>query len=205
MRIGGALLLLITGLAWSGLASAQVPAPVPGQVGQATVAGSAIAAQTLTDPELAALRGGFDLPGGMIVTLGVTTDTRVDGQEVLRTVFSVGDGPTQLAVLGRDGQSGVTPVAVRVDGAGVATADGTVSLRSAPGGVRAELAGDAVTINHLIGQSLGSIVVNSGNDRSIDVATTVDIGVRGVRPESVGSAASRIDTLALGSTALLGR
>lgn len=60
-----------------------------------------MAAPVLTDPELAQLTGKFLLPGGVEVALTVTSDTVLNGQPVLRTVFAV-DRTSSLAVYGRD-------------------------------------------------------------------------------------------------------
>jgi len=51
----------------------------------------------LADAELAEHRGGFSLPNGIDVALAVQTQTRVDGDIVLRTVFTVDDGPARFA------------------------------------------------------------------------------------------------------------
>lgn len=164
-------------------------------------------AAPLSAPELDALRGGFDLPGGGTITLGVVTTTRLDGQEVLRTVFNVQTGQPVITVLARNAGSpgGVTPIDATVGGAGVATADGTVTLAALPNGVRVELAGDRVDLSHLVGQSFGSVVANSADNRSIDVATTVNISLGGITRDAIGSSGARVDSLALDATARLSR
>ncbi|MDB5717675.1 MAG: hypothetical protein JWM38_1102 [Sphingomonas bacterium] len=53
----------------------------------------------LADSELAAMRGGFRLPGGIEVALTVRSDTSVDGALLLRSVFSVVNGAPLLQVL----------------------------------------------------------------------------------------------------------
>lgn len=161
--------------------------------------------QPLPDQRLDELRGGFDLPGGGTVTLGVVTTTRVDGQEVLRTVFNVQNGPT-VTVLARDGTSGgVTPVDPAIGGAGVRTADGTVTLVAMPNGMRVELAGDRIDVTHLVGQSFGSVIANSADNRVIDVATTLNISLGGVTQDAIGASSAAVDTLALDATARLSR
>ena len=171
----------------------------------AAVAQTAVAAPPLAVSELEKVRGGFDLPGGVSVSLGVVTETRINGQDVLRTVFNVQSGQPAITVLARaagtnDGLTSIGPV---VGGTGVATADGIVTLVAMPNGVRVELAGDRLDVSHLVGQSFGSVVANSANDRSIDVATTVNISLGGVSRDMIGGSSARIDTLALDATARL--
>lgn len=174
-------------------------APVP------ALAQSAVTATPLSPSQLEDVRGGFDLPGGVSVSLGVVTETRVNGQDVLRTVFNVQSGQPAVTVLARTGDSpdGLTPVAATVGGAGVATADGTVTLVAMPNGVRVELAGDRLDVSHLVGQSFGSVVANSADDRSIDVATTVNISLGGVARDMIGASSARVDALALDATTRL--
>lgn len=164
-------------------------------------------AAPLPDPELARERGGFSLPGGITLTLGVTTDTRIDGQEVLRTVVSLANGSPTLAVLGASGGSAtLDQVKLTANGASVATRDGLVSLRKTGEDLRVELAGDKVDITHLVGRgALGSIVANAADNRSIEVSTSVDIGLAGVRPDQVGGAMAQANNLALDATTQLVR
>ena len=55
----------------------------------------------LIDEKLSSMRGGFTLPGGLQVALGVTTESRIDGQLVLRSTFTLGDGAQSLQVEAR--------------------------------------------------------------------------------------------------------
>lgn len=160
----------------------------------------------LAAEELAKLRGGFQLPGGIAVTIGVTTATQLNGQEILRSTFNISDGSPVVRVIAADPSSGrSSEVQATVNGGGVQTRDGSVQLRSTPGGLRVDLAGDAINVSHLIGNALGTVVANSGNDRSIDVTTSVNIGLSGIRPEAVGSSAIRAENLALDATTRLVR
>ena len=159
----------------------------------------------LTPAQLAELRGGFQLPGGLAITIGVTTATRIDGREVLRSTFNIRDGLPQVGVLANDAAGKLASVTATADGAAVTTADGVVRLRSAGDGVRVDLAGDAIQVSHLLGSALGSIVANSGNDRSIDVTTSVDIGLSGITPDAIGGSAIRAENLALDATARMVR
>lgn len=68
---------------------AAVPAPAAAQVGE-----------PLSDAELATITGKFVLPSGVTLALSVTSDTVVDGQLILRTVFRV-DDTARVTVMGR--------------------------------------------------------------------------------------------------------
>ena len=52
---------------------------------------AAIAAPRLSDAQLASLRGGVQLPNGLMLTLGIDIQTRIDGLLALHTVY-VSDG-----------------------------------------------------------------------------------------------------------------
>lgn len=153
----------------------------------------------MTDAELDEARGGFALPGGMVITLGVTTDTRVDGREVLRTVFTLNGDLTRLTVSAAgNGADALRAIALSPDGASVQTAAGLVRLRTSSEGGRVELAGDRLDITHLVGRgALGSLIVNAADNRAIDVSTTIDIGLSGIRPDQLGGAMARVETVAL--------
>lgn len=64
----------------------------------ALAAATALPGTPVSDPELATMRGGFRLPGGIDVALTVTTQTSIDGALVLRSVFRADDGKPTLAV-----------------------------------------------------------------------------------------------------------
>lgn len=61
----------------------------------------AFAAPAVSDDDLSAATGKFTLPNGVDLALAVTSDTVIDGQLVLRTVFTI-DNSAQLTVLGRE-------------------------------------------------------------------------------------------------------
>ena len=170
------------------------------------VANAQLDAQSLSDRELATLRGGFALPGGLNVSVGVTTDTRVDGQTVLRSVFTLDDRTPRMNMQAvREGQTALSTIDVVPDGTGVATANGVVSVRGLPGGNRITLDGVGTDVTHLAGQAFGSVLANTVDNRAIDVSTTVDIRVSGVTPDMLGSAMLRVEGLALDAASRLGR
>ena len=51
-------------------------------------------------------------------------------------------------------------------------------------------------VRHLVGQAVGSMVANSGNDVTIDVDTVVDIQIGNGNPLNLGPNMLRVDTLA---------
>lgn len=72
----------------------------------------------LSDADLAAITGKFVLPNGVALALSVTSDTVVDGQLILRTVFKV-DDTARVSVLGR---TTADATAYPASGAGTAAA-----------------------------------------------------------------------------------
>ena len=158
--------------------------------------------EPLPAERLGELRGGFDLPGGGSITLGVVTTTRVDGHEVLQTVFNLETGAPTITVLGRTGDgSGVS--AVTPGSVGINTLDGRLTVSTIRNGVRVELAGNGLDVSHLLGGAFGSVVANTADNRAIDVSTTLDISMSGVARDAIGASRAGIDTLALDATSRL--
>lgn len=63
-------------------------------------------APQVPDPELAEMRGGFRLPNGIDVALTVQTQTAINGNIVLHTVFRADQGTPSLSVFApRDGEA----------------------------------------------------------------------------------------------------
>lgn len=158
----------------------------------------------LTDAQLAELRGGFALPGGGDLNLGVVTSTYVDGALVVRSTYTVtGDTPAvQVSARGADAQAQDLAIS---DGQTVATADGQVTLVRTADGTQVRFSGDQLNVTALSGRNIGSIVQNSGNDRTIGVVTNIDLGLTGVARDGLGSSLSRAGTLALDATTRLAR
>lgn len=59
---------------------------------------SPFGAPPVSDEQLADMRGGLRLPNGIDVALAVQSDTVVNGQLVLRSVYRIDNGPAQLSV-----------------------------------------------------------------------------------------------------------
>lgn len=108
----------------------------------------------LTDTELSAMRGGFTLPGGVQVAIGIAIETRVDGTLALRTALNDG---------------GVT----------VDAGTGVLTVSRAGANTIAQLAGQGIDVSQLVGRATATIIANTGSDRVIDTATTVSIDLSG--------------------------
>lgn len=55
-------------------------------------------APAVSDAELSEMRGGFALPGGIDLSIVVRTETSVDGNLLLRSVYALDQGPATLQV-----------------------------------------------------------------------------------------------------------
>lgn len=107
---------------------------------------------------------------------------------------STGSGPTASA-----SDLGLTPLDVQ-PGVGVSTADGVVTLSALPRGTQVDLAGNGLAIANLVGQSIATAVINSANNRTIDTVTNVNIDLQSAGALALGSAALKVDAIALDAT-----
>ncbi|MCW2380664.1 MULTISPECIES: hypothetical protein [unclassified Sphingobium] len=207
---------------------------------------------------LAESRGKFLLPNGVEVAMAVQTDTSVDGQLLLRSVFTVDQGAPRLAIyapqstrqsgapgtsgpsqhagnpgdvwVSFDRESGVSLVersyrpsvgAVTVStgeqaeiglspdgstplplgpGDRAQTQNGTVGLDRLGSGFKVTLSQQDLEVSHVFGLALGSVLLNSGNNRAIETSTTINLDLMNATPATVGSAMPRIDSMALDAT-----
>lgn len=156
------------------------------------------------DQSLEKMRGGFVLPTGLNVGIGITTETRIDGQLVLRSVFTADHGPGTLAIQGRDAAGNLVNLPVEPGGQAVGP-DGTIKLVANGDSTRLTLNGKGTDVSHLLGNGYGSIVTNSVDGRTIDVATTIDLDLRSAMPSNLGSSLFRVETLSLDATQSLTR
>ncbi len=207
------------------------------------------AAAPVAEADLAEMRGGFALPGGIDIALAVQMDTAVDGALVLRTVFTASQGTPTLAVyapapgtrgpatataptatgantpaliLDRGagtttlepggtapaavavavGQTtvappaGLAPLPVAAGGPAIATGGGLVQLSAIPSGTRIELSGAMIDITQLVGATFVNMVRNSGNDRTIDTATTINVALGNTAATTAATAAARVADIA---------
>lgn len=162
-------------------------------------------ADPLRDEQLSTLRGGFTLPGGLQVGLGVTTESRIDGQLVLRSTFTLGAGAESLQVEARSSDGSLHRIDVPQAGS-LTGPDGTLTVVRKNGAADVVLNGAQLDLTHLAGsRAFGSIVANSADGRTIDVNTLVSLDIRGATPDRIGSSLLRVETLALDTTAGLVR
>lgn len=120
----------------------------------------------------------FDRRSGAQITPPTVSTIRVGG---------TGAGAAEL---------GLTPITVAAGGPAVRTPDGLVSVTTLPNGTQVSLAGDQIGIAHLVGPSVATAILNSGNDRTIDTVTTIGIDLHDAAALAMGSAAMKVDALA---------
>ncbi|MCB4858175.1 hypothetical protein K7W03_01060 [Sphingobium sp. PNB] len=135
----------------------------------------------VSDESLSDMRGGFDLPNGMRLSLGVEIATFVDNSLALRTVLHVTE----------PGHSGVQ-VTVPVSSAAL----GAVSVAQAEGGAAVMLKGPDLEIQHLAGSNTGVLIANTLDNRSIDTIANVNIAL-GDAAVPVGNMILRIESVVL--------
>jgi hypothetical protein len=80
---------------------------------------------------------------------------------------------------------------------GVTTADGVVRTVSDGGWRAVELKGSDITITHLAGNAIGSVISNSGSDRAIDTLTNLSIDLGNAGPDVIGSAMLRVEAVSI--------
>lgn len=252
MRIAQALILACTavipvGAAWAGAEMAFDSAPV-------------------SDAELAGNYGKFIAPGGIDLAMSVQSDTAVDGQLVLRSVFTVDQGPARIQVyapapgtqgpsyqgnatvgqaqsgagnpglsvtvdrMGANtsvqptfgagsqapnvavttggqsvaataaGNDGLVPVIATAGGGAVPTGAGAVSISSTSTGTRITLDALGLSISHLVGGATGTVVANTGNNRTIDTVTSMSIDVRNGDSLAIASSLMQVSGIATAAT-----
>ena len=179
----------------------------------------------VSDAALADQRGGFALPGGGQINVAVQSDTRINGQLVLRTVLIAAQAAPTLSVFVKndgagdpastvvtaggttvnlttkappitaDAPPGMTQVAL-TPGQSVTTAAGDVRYDKTGAAAQIVLNAPDLQVRQLMGQAFGSIVSNRGNDMTIDNSTIINIDMSGAPTLSFGSALPRLDALA---------
>jgi hypothetical protein len=127
------------------------------------LAGNAIAAE-----ELAEMRGGFAMPGGMTVAFGFDIETRLGGVTAERlNMPNTALGPGMAA-----------PVMTVTDANGVAR---QVTMSGAPFMVESVGANGATRVQTMIGNGITSIVQNAANGQQVQRFATVTVDVAGMR------------------------
>jgi hypothetical protein len=139
------------------------------------VASGLFDAPKMTDEELAAQRGGFELPGGIQIALAARITTDVDGVRLLYTVLQFSPtGNSAAAQIAGQEASGLDPHGASV----VATLPG-------------------LTVEHIIGQRIGSVISNTADNRIIDHQVSIDLSLSNVQPLGIGSAVFRVQSLGI--------
>lgn len=132
-----------------------------------------------------------------VLTSGASVlfDRRSGAQITPPTVGTIRVGGTGAAGAGA-AELGLTPITVAAGGPAVRTPDGLVSVTTLPNGTQVSLAGDRIGIAHLVGPTVATAILNSGNDRTIDTVTTIGIDLHDAAALAMGSAAMKVDALA---------
>lgn len=179
---------------------------------------------TLTDLQLDELRGGFELPNGMDVVVGIDIQTLVNGALALRSVLNTDTGTPVVFVGDSSGvasssgagaaagggvvvrvgdttttyqaEAGQQQVVLTANGPAVSTPSGSVQLVKDGSGSQVILNGNSLELRQMIGSLTGSIVANTANDRTIDTIVTVNVDVQN-SALLVGNAALHADSIAL--------
>jgi|SRR5579859_2927337 len=186
---------------------------------------AAYKAAIVSDAALDTMRGGFELPNGMDISIGIQIDTLVNGSTVLRTLLTGSDGstlqvfaggPTTSSDTGNAGKGlsvhvGSTVLAdgsvsngqlvqLTPNGASVVTESGTVHLVQSNGQSTVLLDGNNLALQHMIGALTGAIVANQGSDRTIDTNVTVNLNIQN-SAIPIGNMLMHIDNVLLGAGA----
>lgn len=186
---------------------------------------AAYATAIVSDAALDTMRGGFELPNGMDISIGIEIDTLVNGSTILRTLLTGSDGSTLQVFAGgptatidtSNAGKGLTVhvgstaladgsasngqlVELTPNGASVVTDSGTVHLVQSNGQSTVLLDGDGLALQHMIGALTGAIVANQGGDRTIDTNVTVNLNVQN-SAIPIGSMLMHLDNVLLGAGA----
>lgn len=151
------------------------------------------------DLSLGEARGGFLLPGGLDVSLAIASTTTVNGATVLRTILSADRALASLSVQAAAG-SGVLQ-ALSPGGTSFSVSGGTVRVAGDGANTRVTLDTAELDVTHLVGQTIGSIASNRGNDVAVDTTTNVNIVLSNATALNLGSAMLRIDGIATDAAA----
>ncbi len=134
-------------------------------------------AAAMDDAELAEARGGFLMPGGIDLDFAILQETRVDGELVLRSSYTLADtGP----VVSVEQVSGTGRVETLANERG---SEVTINLEGS-------------RITHLAGNLTGSVIANVADNRTITTVTSVDIDLSRTAVGQVGSLIPTLGTLA---------
>ncbi|CAN5196106.1 hypothetical protein BH10PSE13_BH10PSE13_04350 [soil metagenome] len=130
----------------------------------------------LADSELAEMRGGFILPNGIEIGLALQTSAMADHQLILTSNVNVA-------------QSGDISITARKD----AGAPNEATLQVDQQGVRYVAPGFAIT--QRVGESIGTVVENSSDNRTLFISSLLTVTLGNVDPGSMGGAGAAIGRL----------
>jgi hypothetical protein len=134
------------------------------------------------------------------MAVAVSLDRRSGLGTITPVIVAPGGGTSVNAPTPDAHALGLTLLPLAAGGPAVATADGLVSLAAVRGGTQVTLAGDQYGVAHVVGDTVATALVNSGNNRTFDNVTNVAIDLKGALPYQSGAAALRVDALALEAT-----
>lgn len=179
-------------------------------------------APVVEDSALDAMRGGFVLPNGMDIALGLEVLTMLNGELAMRTVMTVDQGSTLAVYAGggapgeRSGQGATVvrfgPVDMEGKGAQVPltpngtatnTPMGDIRLQQDDRGAVVVMTGNALELRHMIGTVTGAVIANTANDRVIDTMVTVNLDLRNSDIQT-GSALVRLESMLVDAVAATG-
>jgi hypothetical protein len=127
------------------------------------LAGNAIAVE-----ELAEMRGGFAMPGGMMVSFGFNIETRIGGVTAERlNMPNTALGPGMVA-----------PVISVTDANGVQR---QIAMAGVPVMIEALGANGATRVQTMIGNGITSLVQNAADGQQVQRLSTVTVDVAGMR------------------------
>lgn len=144
--------------------------------------------------------GATMVPNGVNVLFDRQSGTRTVSPTFTVGANAVGVGAARIASASDAATAGLTPLALTTGGPAIRTPDGLVMLNATSGGAQVTLAGDRFGVAHLVGRSVATAITNSANDRVFDTVSTIDIDLRDVSPFTMGTAAMRVDDMALDAT-----
>ena len=181
--IDGALVLRTSYVVDQGAPKLSILTPSPGQ----TVPGT-------TGQDAQGGRGPAAAPGGD----GSVVIDRAGGIALFQPGLS---GPTGVQVnVTRGGappsDEGLTAVSLQ-PGESATTPSGTLTLDAIPGGSRIGLQNVGTEISHLVGQTIGTTIANSANDRTIDTVSVIDLNLTNVSPDLIGSGMLTVENVAV--------
>lgn len=150
----------------------------------------------LDDEELGQARGGFTLPGGIEIAFGASITTTVGGDLALRTTMALTDQGLSYAYT--PGKVNGQDVVVNAEGGAPDAGTGTINIGTL-GANSSNLVLNVETANlfirHMVGNSIASIVANTGDGQIIDNKVAIDLKLDNVAPLAVGSGSFQIEAM----------